>query len=299
MVQKIQKIVLKGKSNRNVVADLTYPLSMSFGKKTPIVIFCHGFKGFKDWGHFNLMAEKFAKNGFAFLKFNYSHNGGTVIDPIDFPDLEAFGENDFIKEMEDMEVVLDAFFDSSQLIFGKSAFDDLLPSLDVNNISMIGHSRGGGMVAIFCAAEKRIKKIILMAAVSDFEARQPAPEVMSHWKEYGVIHVENGRTKQQMPMYYNFVEVFEANKELLNIESACKKITQQTHVIQGIADEVVPSEEAEDLISWLEKASFLFVENGDHVFGSSHPYDGDTLPGQTSQVILSSIDFLKRPIPLS
>ena len=35
--------------------------------KLPLVIFVHGYKGYKDWGAWNLMAEKFAKNGFYFV----------------------------------------------------------------------------------------------------------------------------------------------------------------------------------------------------------------------------------------
>ena len=30
-------------------------------KPKPLVIFCHGYKGFKDWGAWNLMAEAFRK----------------------------------------------------------------------------------------------------------------------------------------------------------------------------------------------------------------------------------------------
>lgn len=72
-------------------------------KPKPVIIFCHGYKGFKDWGAWNLVAKAFAKAGFFFLKFNFSHNGGTIEDPIDFPDLEAFAQNNFSKELEDLE----------------------------------------------------------------------------------------------------------------------------------------------------------------------------------------------------
>mgnify|MGYP001066802479 CR=1 FL=1 len=293
MIEKIQKVVLKGSSNRDIVADITYPLINAVNDdKIPVVIFCHGFKGFKDWGHFNVMAKEFAEKGFAFLKFNFSHNGGTVDDPIDFPDLEAFGENDFIKELEDMSVVIDALFDSSCVLTGRGAFDKLLPSLNTDNISMMGHSRGGGIATIFCASEKRIKKLVLLAAVSDFAARQPTPEAMYYWKQQGVMYIENGRTKQQMPMFYSFVEAFEKNLELLNIKSACKKMTQKTHVIQGLSDEVVKPDEAENLVSWLDNPSFLFIENSNHVFGSCHPYEGNVLPGETGQLVSSTIKFL-------
>ena len=45
--------------------------------------------------------------GIAVLKFNFSHNGGTVEQPIDFPDLEAFGHNNYTKELDDLNQVLD------------------------------------------------------------------------------------------------------------------------------------------------------------------------------------------------
>ena len=45
------------------------------GKAKPLVIFCHGYKGFKDWGPWHLVAKAFAEAGFFFLKFNFSHNG--------------------------------------------------------------------------------------------------------------------------------------------------------------------------------------------------------------------------------
>jgi hypothetical protein len=70
-------------------------------------------------------------------------------------------------------------------------------------------------------------------------------------------------------------------------------MTQKTFVVQGLDDQVVPSLEAEHLIEWLQTPYFLFVENGDHAFGSHHPFDGLSLPGQTNQVISSSIQFLK------
>ena len=70
-------------------------------KNQPLVIFCHGYKGFKDWGAWNHMAETIAKEGFCLIQFNFSHNGGTMENPIDFPDLEAFGNNNYTKELDD------------------------------------------------------------------------------------------------------------------------------------------------------------------------------------------------------
>jgi hypothetical protein len=91
-------IVKSNRHNKPIVTDLFYKKT---NFKKPIVIFCHGYKGYKDWGAWNIAAEEFSKANLFFIKFNFSHNGGTVKEPIDFPDLEAFGNNNFIIELND------------------------------------------------------------------------------------------------------------------------------------------------------------------------------------------------------
>ena len=65
------------------------------GEPKPIILFVHGFKGFKDWGAFNLIADYFAEAGFVFIKMNFSHNGLSLEEDYYFEDLEAFGQNNF------------------------------------------------------------------------------------------------------------------------------------------------------------------------------------------------------------
>ena len=100
----IKNIRINGKHNKPILTDLFFKES---NQLKPILIFCHGYKGFKDWGAWNLMAQNFANAGFFFVKFNFSHNGGTAEQPIDFPDLEAFGNNNYSKELDDLGNVID------------------------------------------------------------------------------------------------------------------------------------------------------------------------------------------------
>ena len=95
--------VLTSENNKPILYDVYYNKTE---KPQPLVIFCHGYKGFKDWGAWHLVAEAFVDAGFCFVKFNFSHNGGTVENPIDFPDLEAFAANNFSLELEDLDRVL-------------------------------------------------------------------------------------------------------------------------------------------------------------------------------------------------
>ena len=76
MITTIINGKIPGPNGRPIVYDLIFETN---GSKAPIVIFCHGYKGYKDWGAWTLFAKDFASQGIAFLKFNFSYNGGTSI----------------------------------------------------------------------------------------------------------------------------------------------------------------------------------------------------------------------------
>ena len=90
-------------NNKPIAVDVFY---VANNVPKPIVIFAHGFKGFKDWGHFNLIADEFAKHDFVFFKFNFSYNGTTPENPVDFSDLDALTkqiEKSTLKFIKDVE----------------------------------------------------------------------------------------------------------------------------------------------------------------------------------------------------
>ena len=66
--------------------------------------------------------------------------------------------------------------------------------------------------------ENRIKKVISWASPSDFSNRMPEEKIVI-WKEKGVAFVYNGRTKQNMPLYIQFYNDCERNKDKLNIQN--------------------------------------------------------------------------------
>ena len=273
-------IELKGKNGRPILCDLRFDEKE---ENKSLVILCHGFKGFKDWGHFNLIANQLVKNGFIVLKFNFSHNGGTMKEPIDFPDLEAFGENDYIKELNDIDIVLNSvengLISEELLSWNKKTF-------------LIGHSRGGGIAILKASEDKRIHKIVTWAGVSDFFDRLPTGLKLNRWKDTGVYWVRNGRTNQEMPMYYNFVEVLFANKERLNIQSACGKLTIPQLIIHGSADEAVSFIEAEKLQSWNKNSILFNIKFAGHTFGGKHPFEDSDLPDHSKIMLEKTTQFL-------
>ena len=276
----LKNILIEGKHNKPIITDLFYNENAS---KKPVVIFCHGYKGFKDWGAWNIMAKTFADAGFFFIKFNFSHNGGTVEQPIDFPDLEAFGNNNYTKELDDLEAVLDWICTNES--FKKEANTD--------NISLIGHSRGGGIVLLKANEDSRINKVITLASVCDFGKRTATIGDLEQWKKEGVKYVLNGRTKQQMPHYYQFYEDFKANENRLNIQKATENIKIPQLIIHGDADQSVFISEAENLKRWNPEAEYQIIEGADHVFNTSHPWDKKEMSTELKKAVDICIDFLK------
>ncbi|RDK88416.1 dienelactone hydrolase family protein [Marinirhabdus gelatinilytica] len=273
--------ILERNGKKPIVYDVYFTPNHS---PKPIVIFCHGYKGFKDWGAWHLVAKAFAEAGFFFVKFNFSHNGGTVEDPIDFPDLEAFAQNNYSKELEDLEAVIN-FIATTKRFHEEAAVD---------TISLIGHSRGGGIVLIKAEENKLVKKVVTWAGVSDYKTRfQEGSESFENWKKTGRTYVENGRTKQQMPHDWQFFEDFKQNEERLSIKRALESLEKPCLIVHGSEDETVAVEEAKKMKLWNNNASLKIIEGANHVFGSMHPWRENALPSNVEHVVSETILFLR------
>lgn len=272
--------ILPGHHQRPIIYDIYIKENSS---QAPLVIFCHGYKGFKDWGYWDLVAKTFANNGLCFVKFNFSHNGGTVDQPIDFPDLEAFAQNNFSIELDDLDVIINHCI-GSEFQYHQG--------VEAENLTLIGHSRGGGIVYIKASEDHRIKKVISWASVSDFESRFSDQTARAYWKENGVVYVENSRTKQQLPHYYQFYEDFVNNQDRLTIKNAVQKLSIPNLIIHGTQDPTVDFKEAIKLQNWSKNGSLLKIDHADHVFGGKHPWETQKLPQHMQQVVEASIKFI-------
>ena len=276
----IKNIEIQGQHKKPILTDVFFKESKS---PKEVVLFCHGYKGYKDWGAWELVAEYFASKGFFFIKMNFSHNGGTVEQPIDFPDLEAFGQNNFIKELDDLDTTLSWITDSEE--FNNEA--------DANRISVIGHSRGGGIVVLKSASDKRIKRVISWAGVSDFGSRFPTGEPLEIWKKEGVAYITNARTNQQMPHYFQFYTSFKENEAELTISSAAEKLTIPYLIVHGDLDETVPIDEAQQLKTWNPSSRIEIIEGANHTFGSSQPWTENSMPIHLACACEKSLDFIR------
>ncbi|MBT8327177.1 MAG: prolyl oligopeptidase family serine peptidase [Bacteroidia bacterium] len=267
----------KGSDNKLITADLTYA---KYKEPVPICIFAHGFKGFKDWGAWPLAAEIFAVKQIPFFKFNFSHNGTTPEKLNDFSDLEAFGNNNFKKEYDDIGSVLD-FIDLKA-----ESFDFEWNS----KIYIIGHSRGGAIALLRSCDDGRIDKCATWASVASLEKYTHLTD-QKQWKEEGVHYILNGRTNQKMPMYYQFVESFEANKGLLDLDEKLGEITCPVLIAHGEDDNVVPLSDAHHIFNEISHSIMVEVEGANHTFNTKHPLTERKINKAFAEVLSETLEF--------
>jgi uncharacterized protein len=281
MILKERNIILQSKHGRPFLTDIYY---LKDAVKKPVVIFSHGFKGFKDWGPFDLVAEKFAEAGFVYIKFNFSHNGTTIDHPVDFVDLEAFGNDNLSIEMDDLGVVID-WLHSSEFPLEQSEFN-------IDKLCLMGHSRGGGISILKAKEDARVKKVCTWASVNEFSKYWTEAE-LEKIKREGVVFVGNARTKQMMPIKWQMYENYYANLDRLFVPNAVRALNIPLLIIHGTEDETVPVEAAIEMERWNKQAELLLLENSNHNFGGKHPYTDKALTPDLERAVKASIEFFK------
>lgn len=257
-----------------ITCDLT-----SRTKNKKVIIFCHGFKGFKDWGCWNLVANYFVNNGFNFLKFNFSHNGTTLENTSQISDLNTFSKNNYSIELSDITRVIDF------VLSGKI-------SVKMSNIFIIGHSRGGGIACLGTQNYPQISKLVTWAGVANFKDRFPNNEELENWKEVGERFIVNSRTKQMLPQKYQFYKDFVKNEKSLNIYNALKNYKGKLLVCYGTLDQVLPKEYALNMVKWSENSEIRSFRTN-HTFGSKHLWENTSLPEIMIDLCDATIGFLK------
>ncbi|MFC1588254.1 alpha/beta hydrolase family protein [Planctomycetota bacterium] len=230
----------------------------------PLVITCHGFKGFKDWGWYPPMGDFLAAQGIAMIRFNYALNG-VETDFLDFTNLENFGRNTFSREMDDLKTVFDAV--TAGNIAG-------LENVEPDRITLVGHSRGGGNALVMGAEDDSIKNVVVLNAVANFQ-RSWTEDVREKWRRDGVIYITNARTKQEMPLYYSLYEDLEQNAARFDLCAQAARLSNRLTVIHATDDDAVPVAEGQKLAD-AAGIELMQIANAQHTFNIVHPFAGFT-----------------------
>jgi alpha-beta hydrolase superfamily lysophospholipase len=272
MIKK-EQFILSGAGDKTITGDVTYDENNT---NQPSIIFVHGFKGFKDWGAHNLLAERFAEEGYRYIKFNMSHSGVTEQTPDNVTDLNAFASNTISMELKDLD----------------TAINYVAHTYPLNPIYLIGHSKGGGLVILKGAGDDRISKIITWSAIADFSSLWKK-EQEEEWLDTGRIFVENARTKEKMPLDSSLLIDYNAHKNEYDILHAASSVNIPWLILHGDDDINVPFSVAQQLAQVQVNAKLQKVQGANHVYGASHPYKEKELPAHLQEVFGKTLAFIK------
>ena len=264
--------------------ELPISLDVNFapdGRNMPIVVFVHGFKGFKDWGAWNLVADYMAIANTFFVKINLSHNGVKSNDLSDINDPETFGENNFSIELDDIGKVLDWLTDDNE---------EYRHYYNTEDITLIGHSRGAATCLLRAMEDERVQRVITWAGAFNIE-KYTAMEEDSIWRERGYVEVKNGRTGDTYKIGYQFRQDYLDNSERLSLKTKIQEFDQALMLLHGDDDQVAPISNSKKIHQVVKQSLFLEMD-GDHVFGASHPWTSDVLPEDLEDVVNESIEFI-------
>jgi len=225
-----------------------------------VVVCCHGFKGFKDWGFFPLLPAPFTAAGLAVLKFDFSCNGTRPGDK-DITDMEAFSLNSISMELEDLQAVTDWISQGEM----RSEFRP-------DDTCLLGHSMGGGIALLHAVRDRSVARLALWNSVSDWDIFMQQWDA-DQWKETGFVEVVNSRSGAVYPLAYACYEDYIQNRDAYHLGQAAEKLEIPLLLVHGENDQVVTPAASEYFFKRVFHAVYIQVEGGDHTFGVRHPAD--------------------------
>ncbi|HTX18148.1 MAG TPA: dienelactone hydrolase family protein [Bacteroidota bacterium] len=229
--------------------------------KLPLLIVCHGFKAFKDWGPFPAIGRRFAEAGFASFVFNFSHNGIGREDRR-FSEREKFFKNTVSLELKDVETILRSVM-AGELGAGV---------VDVERIGILGHSRGGGVAIVAAREQRSIKAVAGWSTIGRFDRYSSA--MKARWRAQGFLGSHSSTSHDPFRVGTPLLDDIEANAERLDLENAVRRLRKPLLLVHGSADLPVPLDEANRLFEVSDKAltTYEVLEGVGHMYGARHPY---------------------------
>jgi dienelactone hydrolase len=256
--------------------DLYSPISRN-GMNFPVIIFLHGFKGFKDWGPFPDMCEEMARAGYGVVAMNFSLNG-IGEEKTEFTEMELFKRETLSQDLDDIGTVINAL--------QRGEITDSHSNLNTDKIGLIGHSRGG-QTAIAAAVEYApIQCLVTWSAVADYRKRW-SDEMKKDWEERGYTEIENSRTGQKMKVDKVVYDDAVENAERVIAMERVGELRIPTLFIHGRDDESVPYTDSEKLHIACDtrEKELRLVANGTHTYGGSHPFEEQEFPKPLAEVL--------------
>lgn len=278
----VDRWTLAGSDGQTIYGNTHLPA----GQPQAVLILCHGFKGYKDYGFFPRLAEAAADRGLIAHRFNFSHAGMTEqIETFAKPDL--FQSDTWSRQIEDLQAVAGAI-DSGQLA-GQG-----LASV------WFGHSRGGLTVLLtagraFSDPDGRMPRPTgVIAAASPAEPCSLTSKDRATLRKDGRLPSPSSRTGQTLYVGLPWLEEIEADPDAFDPKLAIARIACPVLLLHGAADATVGVAAAETLAKAAgeDRARRVVIDHAGHTFDCPNPLEpGADLPPATQRLFDEVLRF--------
>lgn len=223
-----------------------------------LVIVCHGFSAHRRFTFLPLIGEMLSQSGVSCLIPDFSRNGmdaktGNFVDPV------GFSQNTFENERQELVSLILRLREGESL----GAF---------KQFGLIGHSRGG-VTVLGAAADTRVAECICrVSAWSTPSGTEPTRFGLTDahreiWQKMGTLLYPIERLGVEAPLGIEVLEDMESDPN--RVQRFAQALSIPLQVIHGTADVRVPISCGERIASWSQKATFVPIEDADHVFQCS------------------------------
>ena len=251
------------------------------GQAKGVLICCHGFKGYKDYGFFPILCDQATKQGLLAVRFNFSHSGMTnQIETFARPDL--FEKDTWGRQVQDLKTVLGHVIDSTGL-----------PAV------LFGHSRGGVTSTLYSGNNQNPRVAgLITAAAPDYTCKMDGL-VKDQLRAEGRLLSPSGRTGQKLYVGLDWLEEIERDPQRFDPLRAAAGVGCPMLILHGDQDETVPSSCAHHLHQAAsDNSRIAIIQGANHVFNCSNPVPASTglnqLPAATQELIMKSIELALR-----
>jgi len=261
-----------------------------------VLLICHGFKGYKDYGILPGIAHYAALRGFIAHRFNFSHGGMTNnVETFERPDL--FEKDTWGKQIADLRAVAVAA-DNGELPTHACA-SARLPQV------WCGHSRGG-VTALLTAARAfaptkypRLgatpKPAGVIACASPHRAFWLGEDDKQTFYRQGYLDSPSSRTKQGLRIGLPWLKEIEHHPEAFDPVVAASRITCPLLIIHGTEDMTVGRDSADTLAAAAPHARLEIIEGATHVFNTSNPMKLEREPSPQAKAMIELVcEFCER-----
>ncbi len=240
-----------------------------------VMLICHGFKGYKDYGFFPHIAEAASAAGLIAHRFNFSHSGMTNhIDTFHRPEL--FEQDTWRKQATDLKAVI-AAVNSGTLSGGGQP------------ITIFGHSRGG-LTTLLTAGDQGISEQLagVVTAASPSACSRIGAEQKEMLKRVGRLPSPSSRTGQTLYVGRVWQDEIDQDPTWHDPCRAIAAIRCPVMLIHGSDDTTVPVSESQDLHRARPDADYLVIQGAGHTFNAPNPLPLDQTPPKESQQMIDA-----------